>query len=62
MPQGGKWASYHAAIASTRAYRDARAPDWLKAVLRRMAAIALNWASQSLDLPPWTGVEWSEIR
>lgn len=62
MPDGGAWASYHTAIASKRAYRDARAPDWLTVVLRRMTAISLKWASQSLDLPPWTGVEWSEIR
>ncbi len=62
MPAGGGWAAYHAGLASRRAYRDERAPEWLRLVLQRLAAINLKWASQALDLPPWTGVDWRDVR
>lgn len=61
MPHGGPWAAYRAAVASHRAYASTRDPAWLRVVLRRLAAIALAWASTTLDLPPWTGKEWTEV-
>jgi hypothetical protein len=62
LPRGGSWAAYLAARAARRACRDAEAPEWLRRVLRRIAAICLDWAALSLDLPRWTGVHWRAIK
>jgi aminoglycoside phosphotransferase (APT) family kinase protein len=68
LPEGGAWAAYHAARSARRAYLPAglngkeQAPEWFRKVLQRIAAICLSWAARSLDLPPWTGLHWSEIR
>ena len=61
LPGGGSWAAYLAARAASRACRDTEAPEWLRRVLRRIAAICLEWAARSLDLPRWTGVHWRAI-
>jgi hypothetical protein len=56
------WAAYIGARAARRACRDSEAPGWLCRVLRRIAAICLDWAALSLDLSRWTGVHWRAIR
>jgi aminoglycoside phosphotransferase (APT) family kinase protein len=61
LPGGGSWAAYLAGRAASRACRDTEAPEWLRRVLRRIAAICLDWAAHSLDLPRWTGVPWRAI-
>jgi aminoglycoside phosphotransferase (APT) family kinase protein len=62
LPDGGSWAAYHAGLCARRAYRETTAPEWLRKVLARIAAICLGWAARSRDLPRWTGVHWSAIR
>ncbi len=69
MPEGGSWAAYHAGRSARRACvpsaglaSTTQAPQWFRKVLLRIAAICLAWAARALDLPPWTGVHWREIR
>jgi aminoglycoside phosphotransferase (APT) family kinase protein len=62
LPGGGTWAAYYAGRTARRAYRDKGAPPWLRRVLRQIAAICLAWASRSLDLPRWSGIDWRAIR
>lgn len=62
LPDGGPWAAHIAGWYALRATHETQAPQWLRTVFQRIAAICLNWASCSLDLPPWSGPHWSEIR
>jgi aminoglycoside phosphotransferase (APT) family kinase protein len=62
LPEGGAWAAYHAGRSARRAYRETKAPDWFRIVLKRISTICLTWAARSLDLPRWNGLHWSEIR
>ena len=60
--EGGAWAAYHAGRSVRRAYRETKAPEWLRNVLKRISTICLSWAARSLDLPRWNGLHWSEIQ
>jgi hypothetical protein len=62
LPEGGAWAAYHAGRTARHAYRETRAPEWFRNVVKRISAICLSWAARSLDLPRWDGLHWSEIR
>ncbi|MFI6679900.1 phosphotransferase [Kribbella sp. NPDC050470] len=62
LPEGGPWAAHIAGQCARRAAHETQAPQWLRRVFQRIAVICLSWASRSLDLPPWTGARWSEIR
>lgn len=62
LPEGGPWAAHMAGWYVRRAAHETQAPQWLRTVFQRIAVICLSWASRSLDLPPWTGARWSEIR
>jgi len=61
MPGGGGWAAYLGGLLAWRAAHERLAPTWFVAVLKRIAAIHLAWATRSLGLPTWTGVHWREI-
>jgi aminoglycoside phosphotransferase (APT) family kinase protein len=61
LPEGGAWAAYHAGRNVRRAYRETKAPEWFRNVLKRISTICLSWAARSLDLPRWNGLHWSEI-
>ena len=62
MPDGGAYAVHHAGILVWMALHRPDTPPWLARVFRRAAIINLRWAARSLDLPPWTGIDWTEVR
>ena len=45
------WSSVAAARQASHAVSQTNAPAWLQRVFRRLAAINLEWAARSLDLP-----------
>lgn len=52
LPGGGGWAARDAAMLASRLLDDrAQMPPWLRAVIRRLAVINLDWAAASLGLP-----------
>jgi len=61
LPGGGDWAALIAGRTARRAARDQDVPPWLRKVLRRIAAICLDWAARALDLPPRGGPSWQAI-
>ena len=51
FPDAGDYAAWHAAQLERRIERlDADAPPWLRAVLERLFAVALDWAARCLGL------------
>ena len=62
LPEGGAWAAYHAGRNVRLAYRETKAPEWFRNVLKRISTVCLSWAARSLDLPRWNGLHRSEIR
>ena len=61
-PDAGPFAAWRAGDVLNRAAgRYGAAPPWLVKVFKRLAVINLDWAVQSLDLPPRRGVDWRTI-
>ncbi|MDD9937542.1 MAG: phosphotransferase [Myxococcales bacterium] len=61
MPDGGSFAAWHGGILARRALAG-DAPKWLTAVFKRGAILCLQWAGRCLDLTPWDGKAWREVR
>lgn len=61
FPEGGCWGAAQAGNLARRAARETHAQAWLRRVLRRMAAINLDWAAATLDLPSRDGPPWPEL-
>jgi hypothetical protein len=61
FPEGGHWGAAQAANLARRAANETHAPAWLRRVFRRMAAINLDWAAATLDLPSRDGPPWGEV-
>lgn len=61
MPEGGPWAAWSSAEIVERLAREGWEPAWLRRVLRRFAAIELDWAAEVLGLEPRDGPDWRAI-
>jgi len=61
LPDAGDWAALHAGELAWRASTETAMPAWFIKVLTRLAAITLDWAARSLELPRPDGVQWREI-
>lgn len=61
FPEGGGWGAAQGSELALRAIADEAAPNWLRRVFLRLAAINIDWALQSLQLPPRDGPHWKGV-